>query len=135
MNVIVCLDDCEGMTFNRRRQSRDRVVTADIVREAGERLCMCPYSESLFLETEIERLVSENFLDEAQSGDWCFVENRALSPYREQIDEVLVYRWNRHYPSDTTFDLNLAAEGFRLAEREELEGYSHEKITKERFVR
>jgi len=135
MKIIVCLDDREGMTFNHRRQSRDRVVTADIVREAGERLRMCPYSESLFLETAMEKLVSENFLDEARAEDWCFVENRALAPYRDSIGEVLVYRWNRHYPSDTTFDLNLAAEGFHLAEREEFEGYSHEKITKERFVK
>ena len=37
MRVIVCLDDRNGMLFNRRRQSRDRRVVEDILRELGEK--------------------------------------------------------------------------------------------------
>ena len=135
MRIIVCLDEREGMTFNRRRQSRDRVVTADVLGMTGDRLWLSPYSAPLFEEAAEKLCVSEGFLDEADATDWCFVEDRKVAPYREKILEVVVYRWNRHYPSDTAFDLDLAAEGFHLVEREDLAGYSHEKITKERFVK
>ena len=30
MNIIVCLDDNQGMLFNKRRQSKDRQVLEDI---------------------------------------------------------------------------------------------------------
>lgn len=133
MKVIVCLDDREGMMFNRRRQSRDRTVTEDMIRTADGVLAMSPYSESLFQNTEVERRVSDRFLDLTKEGDWCFVEDRELFPYRDRIKTVVVYHWNRHYPSDRRFDLDLEREGFCLKERIEFAGYSHEKITKERF--
>ena len=41
MKIIVCLDDNSGMMFNRRRQSRDRVVIDDIIACAqGGELCV-----------------------------------------------------------------------------------------------
>ena len=52
---------------------------------------------------------------------------------QDRIEEVIVYKWNRRYPTDTYFDLDLAALGFRLASSEEFAGYSHEKITKETY--
>ena len=41
MRLIVCLDDKNGMAFNHRRQSRDRIVTEKI-EETGERECSPP---------------------------------------------------------------------------------------------
>ena len=46
-----------------------------------------------------------------------------------------MYRWNRVYPADTYFDIDLVKEGFVLRDTRELEGNSHEKITKETFTR
>ena len=41
MIVITCVDQKNGLAFNGRRQSRDRMVAADILREsAGRRLWM-----------------------------------------------------------------------------------------------
>ena len=41
MIVIVCVDQRNGLGFNGRRQSRDRMVAADILKEsAGRRLWM-----------------------------------------------------------------------------------------------
>ena len=37
MTVLVCLDDRNGMQFNGRRQSRDRVVSAHLL--GGQRRC------------------------------------------------------------------------------------------------
>ena len=34
MKIIACLDDNNGLLFNNRRQSRDRVVIEDILKEA-----------------------------------------------------------------------------------------------------
>ena len=55
MIVIVCVDQRNGLAFNGRRQSRDRMVAADILKEsAGRRLWMTPSSRRLFLpEAEI----------------------------------------------------------------------------------
>ena len=30
MNIIICLDDNNGMMFNKRRQSQDRILRADL---------------------------------------------------------------------------------------------------------
>ena len=49
MRLIVCLDDKNGMAFNHRRQSRDRIVTEKIEELAkGSVLRLSPYSAKLF---------------------------------------------------------------------------------------
>ena len=122
--------------FNHRRQSRDRTVVSDIVASAGGgTLYLAPYSEKLFLEAEATFVTDDRFLSMAGQGELCFVEDRQLLAVADQIEEVIVYRWNRSYPGDLFFYLDLSALGFRLCERTEWEGYSHEKITKEIFVK
>ena len=134
MKVIVCLDDKGGMLFGNRRQSRDRVLNADVVQmSTGVRLCIDPYSKLLFEDSGADILCESDFLDLATENDCCFVENRALVPYIDKIDEVVVYHWNRRYPSDVFFDLDLSKEGFKIVSTEEFAGYSHDKITKEIF--
>jgi hypothetical protein len=134
MNVIVCLEDKGGMMFNHRRQSRDRVLNADVLALCrGSRLCISPYSKLLFEGSDADILCDESFLELASEGDFCFVEDRALAPYADRIEEVTVYKWNRRYPTDTYFDLDLATLGFSLVASEEFAGYSHEKITKETY--
>lgn len=128
MDVIVCLDDRNGMLFHGRRQSRDRKVIEDIqVHLEGKRFCILPFSQKLFSPGDA---VIINGLDSAGPGDLCFVEDRPLSPYFSQIQRLIIYRWNRHYPGDLFFDIDVSQEG-TLVSREEFPGYSHEKITKE----
>lgn len=131
MRVILCLDDRNGMLFNHRRQSRDRVVIQDILEsQAGKKLWIRPISTVLFQGMKHAFQVEEHLLEQAGHGDWCFVEDLALSPYKGKIESVTVYRWNRHYPADFYLDLDLK-KGWRLIAQTELKGYSHEKITKE----
>jgi hypothetical protein len=47
----------------------------------------------------------------------------------------VVYRWNRRYPGDVFFDLDVSAAPWRCVETEEFVGSSHEKITKEVYVK
>ena len=129
MKIIVCLDDQNGMLFNHRRQSRDRAVIADVLKTTVDGvLYIREFSKALFT----EGVVTDNAcLEHAGEGDYCLIENLALEPYRQKIGEIIVYRWNRVYPADFRFDLDLSE--YNLCSRTEFEGYSHERITKEVF--
>ncbi len=135
MKVIVCLDDCGGMMFNRRRQSRDRVLIDDIVKTVGEaRLFIDGYSEALFAGKPIDVTVSDDMSSVAEKGDFCFVENSSVAALG-CIDELIIYRWNREYPADMFFDIDIEKCGFKLKSTDEFAGYSHKKITKEIYKR
>jgi hypothetical protein len=58
---------------------------------------------------------------------------REIAPHAARVDAVTVYRWNRHYPSDRKLDLDLSA--YKLYTNTEFAGSSHEKITKEVYVK
>ena len=132
MKVILCLDDRGGMMFNHRRQSRDREVIGNILDMVGDGvLWMAPYSRMLFSESVAALRVEENFLNLAEASDFCFVEDRALLPYGDRIEEMILYRWNRRYPYDMKLDMEPLSNGFSLQNTTEFAGFSHEKITKE----
>ena len=135
MKVIVCVDDNNGMMFNNRRQSRDRILIDDVVQNIiGGNLLMAPYSEPLFKESNIDSFfLSEDILEEADPKDYCFIENKALLPYSDRIDELIIYRWNRTYPADMHLDIDPTALSMKLVSTTEFAGSSHEKITKELY--
>lgn len=136
MTAAVCLDNRDGILFNNRRQSRDKELIRDLARLAGGKpILMSPYSEPLFSEIGCAVSVSEDFLSRAASDDICFVEKDALLPHADRISSVVIYRWNRDYPSDKKFDLDLSALGFSLSETAEFAGSSHEKITRELYIK
>ena len=136
MHIIVCLDDQNGMAFNYRRQSRDRVVTEDIcILADGRPLWMNKKSAALFSEASCAETlrVDEDFLAAAPDDALCFVEDAPLAPLLARIDRLTIYRWNRRYPADLHFDLLL--DGWRLTGGGEFQGYSHDKITREDYAR
>lgn len=129
MIVIVCIDNNNGMMFNNRRQSRDSAVVARIKEiTAGKRLLMNSYSASLFGE---DIVVDENFLEKASDGDYCFIENEAV-PDRG-IEGIILYKWNRDYPADKYLQTDMNC--MTLESEYEFEGFSHEKITEEIFLK
>lgn len=133
MICIVCVDTSNGMMFNHRRQSRDSAVVADVIAMAGESgLSMNGYSAKLFADSGCNINISENFLDEA-ADEYCFVEDRELAPYKDKIEKIIVYKWNRDYPSD--FDLDLDLSEWTVLEKSSFAGSSHEEITKEVYVK
>ncbi len=135
MIIVVCLDDRDGMAFNRRRQSRDRLLCEDLVRTAGERgLYMSPYSAPLFAEMAKANIRAlPDFAVQAGEKDLCFFELEPPGKYQKQATGLLIYRWNRHYPADIRSDLDMS--GWRLLSTEEFAGSSHEKITKEIYAK
>lgn len=132
MKIAVCVDDNRGMLFNKRRQSRDKVVLADLM-TLSDKICIHPFSEKLFAEYGESVSVNETFLEDAQEDDLCFVENQLLKPQEELISQLIVYKWNRKYPADFRLDLDLSQ--WNLKEQIEFVGNSHEKITREIYDR
>lgn len=133
MHIIVCVDDRGGMLFNNRRQSRDSAVRSRVLSGLnGRRLLMNSYSFGQFEgdcgATAI--LTAEDFLDVAESGDVCFVENVNLLPYSDEIETVTVYKWNRTYPSSLKLPTEIV-DGRKLVSTSDFVGSSHEKITEE----
>lgn len=135
MIAIVCVDDNKGMMFNHRCQSQDRVLREDILQEAsGKAVWMNAYSAKQFADTDPDRLkICEKFLEKADCGEFCFVEDKDLRPYLGQVEEIVLYKWNRVYPADFRFEVDLSS--WKLEETKEFSGSSHEKITKERYTR
>ncbi|EOS39432.1 ribonuclease Z [Lachnospiraceae bacterium] len=132
MIIIACVDERNGMMFNRRRQSRDSAVCGDILRECGgKKLYMSTYSGKLFGDVEEKNIrITEEFLKEAEEEDFCFIEDIQISGFENKIRTVILYQWNRRYPADRYFLLDLSDGSWELQRTEELKGSSHEKITK-----
>ena len=138
MRIIAVIDDGGGLMFNRRRQSQDRILRERILRLSdGARLWMNAYTRKQFDDAEAaERIqVDEDFLQKAADGDYCFVENAPVLPALDRVESVILFRWNRAYPSDMKFDVDLSAPPWTLAETDEFPGSSHEKITEEVYIR
>ena len=136
MKLIVCIDERRGMMFAGRRQSRDRRVTEDIVRDLGENaLYISPYSERLLCDFKIDLRVAADPIAAAReaSDATVFLEDRAAPARTDEIDTVIIYCWGRVYPADLTFDMDLSA--FRRRASITFTGNSHEKITKEIYTR
>ena len=128
MKLIVCLDDNKGMMFNNRRQSRDRVLIENVLELCkGEKLYTNEYSSKLFPEKFVEIFDS---MEEIGNG-YCFAENFTVN--ENDVEEIIVYKWNRVYPADVHFNIDL--DNWNLTETVDFEGSSHDKITREIYVR
>lgn len=133
MKVAVCVDDAQGMTFFGKRQSSDRVLIEEfITSNSGRRVYITPFSARIF-QNYPEVIQSATALDDAGDTDVCFIENLRLAPYASKIEELIVYRWNRSYPSDFKLDLDLTQ--WHLVSSSEFQGSSHDNITKEIYKR
>lgn len=102
----------------------------------GSKLWMNPYSHRQFEEGDRQMVTAdEAFLEKAAKGEYCFVENEDLDPYKDRIEGFILFKWNRSYPADVHFDRELLT-GFRKrAVLMEFEGSSHEKISEEVYER
>ncbi len=135
MIVAICVDDKMGMTLFGRRQSKDRILRERLINRCENcRLLMNSYSRTQF-EEDFPFVVSETFLEDAGEGDVCFVENRDITPFLEKTEKIILYKWNRHYPSDVKFTVSLEESGFVLFESFDFAGSSHENITEEIWIR
>ena len=132
MNVIVCICDNGGMLFNNRRQSSDKGLLINLSELiVDEALYISDFSERLFEESPICTIASSAPLEFAGEGDFVFIENAHISDYKNKIESLIIYKWNRVYPFSFSLDLSPEKEGMMLEESIDFKGSSHEKITRE----
>ena len=137
MRIIACVDDNMGMMFNHRRQSQDLVLRERVLAVTkGNKLWMNHFSAQQFSQHNAPQInVDDSFLSEAGNGEYCFVEDCDILPYMPWVETIFLYRWNRRYPADQTFPVDLSAGGWKLVHTEEFTGSSHERITEETYTR
>lgn len=133
MNIIICTDKNKGMMFGGRRQSQDSVLREKVLElSSGTRLLMNSYSAKQFGETD-GITVDEDFLNKAGQGEFCFVEDKEITT--DNVESFYIFNWNRKYPGDLFFEIDLKKEGFKKVKKEEFAGSSHDKITLEIYAR
>ena len=129
MTLYICLDDRNGLQFNKRRQSRDFAVLEDIRSRIRGKLRIEPFSEKLIRETEIPYVLPP------ETAEDYFAEQIPSEEILENTNEVVIYRWNRHYPSDIRWEPDLEAMGFLRRGTAEFPGTSHKTITREVYAK
>ena len=101
MKVIICLDVQGGMMFNARRQSQDLKVNEDIIKIAlNEGVMMNEDTYHIFKGVENASAI---LVGETPSKDcemYQFIEHSSLEDYQSDIEDLIVYDWNRTYPSE-----------------------------------
>ena len=125
MTLYICLDDRNGLKFNKRRQSRDAALLEDIRSQIAGNLLIEPFSEKLIQEAEIPYILPP------ETAEDFFAEDVPSEELLNRTERLVIYRWNRHYPADVRWNPDLSALGFSLRETTEFPGTSHEKITRE----
>ena len=96
---------------------------------------MNAYTFKLFKDAQPADIrVDEDFLKKAGPGELCFAETVSPGAYLApegqcQIERIVLFKWNRRYPGDVYFDIDLKR--FNLIRSEDFAGSSHEKITME----
>ena len=130
ITVAITVDDKMGIAFNKRRQSRDKRLIDDLCAKTDKVIYIAPYSELLFEEHTDRVKVVADPLAECPDGGICFVEMTHLLDYVDDISKLIIYHWNRLYPSDKKLDIDLRFSGFKMTAKYEFAGNSHDKITK-----
>ncbi len=134
MILIAAVDNRNGLLFNHRRQSQDCILRERILEiTEGKRLLMNAYSAKQFPD-DAPVTVDEDFLLHAGKGDFCFMEDQHVTPVLSEIEAVILFKWNRDYPGDFFFDLDLSDPRWRLQSTEDFAGSSHEEITQEVYA-
>ncbi len=135
MTVIFFLDDNKGMLFNNRRQSRDAVALEDIGTYLQGELHITEFSEKYISCSGLPYKVVSSLEINDDNEAFYLVENYSVKDQLVKIDRIIIYWWNRTYPSDMQIDFEPIEYGFTLKSQFEFAGKSHEKITREIFER
>lgn len=137
MKLITVVDERNGLTFGRRRLSRDRLLIERVMEKVGKsRLWMDGYTAEMFGNAvPVNVCIGTDWFSKATDLDYAFLERIPEGFNMKEITEIIKFCWNRHYPSDAQFPILLPSEGWHLIYRRDFQGYSHEKITEEEWKR
>lgn len=97
----------------------------------GASLWMNGYSAKQFSEESANITVDEDFLLKAAEQDYCFAETEEIVKYFDRVSQLIIYRWNSIYPSDTNLSGSLSHKEWKFVRKTEFSGHSHNLITEE----
>ena len=135
MKLIVAVDDNMGMLFNKRRQSRDILLRKRILEIIEDKeLFINAYTAKQFSEEMTENIIiTENPMGILDSEGYCFVEDLDVLQYESNFDKIIIYSWNRVYPKDLTFNIDL--NNWECVSEFDFVGNSHDNITERIYIR
>ncbi len=133
MTLILCLDQKDGMLFNKRRQTFDYELLDMICKSFKGKLFISSFSEKYFGQRSVTVLSSP--LTDAPSESAVFIENEDVTPFIGNIDKIIIYRFGCVYPADTYFTVKPLESGFRLAGRIKFSTEVHKDMFKEIYKR
>lgn len=134
MIFVLCIDDKNGLGFNNRRQSRDCVLIDRLLKMLPDKtINIKSFSSPLFEEYSDRVNISEDLPDKLKNGEVFFSENLDPAPYKDSIEKLILFKWNRVYPSDKKMTLDLS--DFSLINSEDFIGNSHDRITVSEYTR
>ena len=116
------------MSFYGKRQSRDAELCL-IIKELTKKLYLGEKEQHLF---ELCGIEHENV--DFEECEFILSEFNDYKDSLSEIREVIVYRWDKVYPSDRKLGYKLE-DTFRMVSMYEFEGKSHDKIIREHWVR
>ena len=133
MILITVIDNRGGMSFNGRPLSQDIRLRERILRiTSGSTLWMDPDSRRRFGALGGGSIRPDPaYLHKAGAGEYCFVVKEDLAPFVSKAEGLILFHWNRDYPSDHRLDLDMHQ--WTLRSTYEFQGNSHPKITEERY--
>lgn len=128
MIFIFTLDDTNATQFCGKRQSKDRVVAKDILEFIDSGPIYIKEKTASFFKDEANFIFVNNF-ENVPEDAICFAEEVISKELLDKAEFIVVYRWNRQYPSLVKDRLNLTDYTKEIIK--EFKGSSHDKITVE----
>lgn len=127
MILITCIDNSNGIMFNKRRVSKDALLIERLKGITKEnKIYVSEYSKPLF--DGFDNLVLS--IENLTNNDFYFLEDE---DYNGNIDKIIIYKWNRDYPADKYFDIDLSS--YELISTQDFQGSSHDLITEEIYIK
>lgn len=131
MNIILSVDKSNGMLFNDRRVSRDKIANEKIFELCNNELYIDEFSKDMFPNANT---ISQNEISNLSSDKFYFAEQPNDIPI-DKVNKFYIFNWNRDYPAEVYFDFDLNSLGFKKSIRKDFVGNSHKKITLTIFER
>ncbi len=127
MKLFICIDKNGGLTFGGRRLSSDSVVRKKIFEIIKKKSLFVNSFSAQQFEEGSRLTVCEDFITKMGKEDFCFIENIEINT--DLFEEIYVFNWNRNYPADKYFNIDLKTSGYKKISAENFTGTSHDKIT------
>ena len=65
---------------------------------------------------------------EAAPGEYCFVEDISVAHFEKWAEQIILFKWNRKYPGDFYFDIDVQKPEWKLSHTEDFAGSSMKKL-------